>query len=1018
MSDELMDGGYDDELEGNFLSGGTATSEDVIELEPEKGLEADVVLNPKPVKDGQPLLDFLRKNLHKFDSPHAYIGGEANSPDRGRFHTAEVKVLIARLSTYEATSLSMTHSLMAQIYQEEPYTFVDLTFLPKPDDYKLLRDNGFPVWFGTNSKLAPNKFDLLSISHPVAMEQLNFIPLLHDSGIPLFKQQRMEREDIPLIIVGGANAGTTAPLAGDFITDDGQRWSCFIDAAIYGEGEEAGKELVRVIREGKQKGWTKRQILGRCHGRVPGFYEPDWYAHYYDGHGRLMGIRPLRSDIEFPVKRATVIDLDKVRTLETKILPYSGDGMRVDVAIASGVGCVGSSAHGACTFCREGNEGPYRERSAALVQKALAEATKNQGCKEVSYFSLNFNSHKEFFPMVLESVRKGYKVGLISQRIDILAETPEQIRVQRWLGKSNYTLGIEGISQRLRNYLNKNLEEDQILKVIQVMMEEGAGELKLFYIVTGIEEQEDIDEWFEFTKKVEAKKAEGKWTTHFRISFTTLFPSASTPLMHAPALAAINHGTRSLDTIFARAKEIGWGRRLSVSGEEPLISNTINLGGRNITGLLLASHFCDGYRFYGGVAKGTWARWKARIANMPNVDLGILWGEKGEDYVFPWEDLGYASSRKALWEAYQRAKRFEAEPYCLTTQEKKGVCHWKNCGACDPLKLGRPEKAIIQNIVNRKVEPMIPVAEIERAARSREKAYCVRVLFETSDPLYRFVNKGYFMAAIPRALMKVSERFNWAFVGSIGHARTSAGANTMLDWTYGRNIYDFSLCEHLPESELKALIGPANLLIKEGMILDLRMNSGMKRIRSDVDFAIYSMFVPNGDKMSFGRIRSDIARYFERKQMGKSSKVKVKVTQGKGSFRTEERTLEGNDIRTVEYQWMPEFRGTLIRFVVTATYNPLAMLEAVTGRRSFQWKAFSIFCDGYVKLAEDTGETDVFAALLGEVTNCTECGGPLELDLFTGERHESGVCISCDLSVYPVNMNQFFTRELQAVHVG
>ena len=188
--------------EGTFLTGGN--SRDFLELEPEKPLDENFILNPLPVRDGEELLTFLRSHLYKFDSPYAYIGGEANSPRMERFNDAEVKILIARLSTYESTSLSMTHSLMAQIYSELDKVFCDLTFMPKPNDYALLKENSFPAWFGINTKLAPNKFDILSISHAVAMEQLNFVGLIHDSGIPLFKNQRMEREDIPILIVAGS----------------------------------------------------------------------------------------------------------------------------------------------------------------------------------------------------------------------------------------------------------------------------------------------------------------------------------------------------------------------------------------------------------------------------------------------------------------------------------------------------------------------------------------------------------------------------------------------------------------------------------------------------------------------------------------------------------------------------------------------------------------------------------------------------------------------------------------------
>lgn len=1008
------------QIEGTFLTGGN--TRDFLELEDEKDLDEDLILNPKPVKDGPELLNFLRKSLHKFDSPYAYIGGEANSPDMTRYRDAEVKILIARLSTYESVSLSMSHSLMAQIYGELPFTFVDFAFLPKPNDYNMLIENDFPVWFGTNTKLAPKRFDVLSITHAVSMEQLNFVSLLHDSGIPLFKNQRMEREDIPIIIVGGANSGTTAPLSGEFVDSKGNSYAHFIDAVIYGDGEQAAQEFMRVVQEGKQKGWSKQEILRACHGRVMGFYEPDCYVHEYDGAGSITKIRHAegREYAQFPVTRANVDNLDTVRTLETKVLPYTGDGASVDVAIAGSVGCIGSAGWGACSFCREGSEGPYRERSLPKVMDALDAATKNQGTKEVSFFSLNFNQYSDFFPLVEQSVRKGYKVGLISQRIDMLAETPEQIKVQRWLKKSNFTLGVEGISGRTRAYLNKNLQEWEILLCAAEMMKEGAGELKFFQIVTGLESKHDVEEFCKLMEKVNALRQKIGATTRFRVSFTPLFPSAFTALQFAPCNAAIMHGTRSLDTLFQRAKELGWGRRLSVSGEEPLISNTINHGGRNITKLLLASHFQDGYRFYGNVPKGTWARWEKRIAQDPNINLDVTWGEKSFEYIFPWEDIAYSTSKEILWRGYMKAVAFQGVTYCLSTRTIKGVCHVNECGCCDPDKDGKPNTEMMKRIVGRRVAPTIPTEKIAEVARSREKSYHLRVLFRTTDPIYRFVLKGYFQYAIPRALMRSSEVFNDAYVGAIGHARIAAGANMAKDWTFGYNIYDFSLSEHIPESELRRMIVEANKHIREGEIVDIRMDNHLTVLRNDVDYAIYSMFIPNSG-VNFKRIRDDIERYFERKFMGKESKIKIKKTQGKGVFVTVEQSLDGKDVRQVTYKWMPEHRGTLVRMVISANYNPMAMLESITGRKAFMWKEYPIYCDGYVQLGEETGETDIFAALAGEAQNCAETGGPLEMDLFSGSKMKTGLSLAAEEGLdknYPIDMELFFTKQLQAIDIG
>jgi hypothetical protein len=340
-------------------------------------------------------------------------------------------------------------------------------------------------------------------------------------------------------------------------------------------------------------------------------------------------------------------------------------------------------------------------------------------------------------------------------------------------------------------------------------------------------------------------------------------------------------------------------------------------------------------------------------------------------------------------------------------------CHVNECGACDPKKTGKPDQQIIKMIVGRKVAPPMSVKEIERIARSREKAYHLRVLAETREPLYRFVEKNYFLHAIPRAFMRVSDSFTNAFVGSIGHARIGAGANGMRDWVFGQNIYDFSLCELMHESELRDLVPLANAEFREGTILDVRMDTHLMNLRNDVDFAIYSMFIP-ASEYSYKDLRDDVAKYFERKNMGRDNTIKIKKAFGKDIFKTVAVSLSKQDIRQVSLDFRPELRGCVMRMVIAGKYNILAMLETITGRKSFRWKPVPIFCDGYVQLSENSGEVDVFQALSGDVSHCSSCGGPLERELFTGQTH-SDVCLSCDMSSYPLDESIFFTKLLQAV---
>jgi len=390
------------------------------------------------------------------------------------------------------------------------------------------------------------------------------------------------------------------------------------------------------------------------------------------------------------------------------------------------------------------------------------------------------------------------------------------------------------------------------------------------------------------------------------------------------------------------------------------------------------------------------------------------------EHIFPWEDIAYSTSKEILWRGYTKAAAFQGQTYCVTTRTIKGVCHVNECGCCDPKKTGKPLPVLVKSIVGRTVSPTISAEKIEELAKSREKAFHVRALFETRDPIFRFVMKNYFSHAIARALMKSNDEFNDAFVGVLAHARISAGANTAKDWTFGRNIHDFSLSEHISEPDLRQMIGPANEVLREGRILALRMDTHLTQLRKDVDYAIYTILIPSS-LISFKRMRSDIERFYERRGMGRDVIVKMKKASGKGVFVTVERTLDGSDIRKVSYEFLPEQRGTLLRLVVSAGYNPLALLEAITKRPAWTFKAAPVYCDGYVQLPEDLNETDVFAALAGEEQKCSVTGGLLEIDIFTGKKMASGVSLAAEEGLdlnFPVDLEVFSTKEMQAIEVA
>ena len=189
----------------------------------------------------------------------------------------------------------------------------------------------------------------------------------------------------------------------------------------------------------------------------------------------MIEIVPKEPYAAYPVKSAVVYDLDQVRTTESSPVWYEEESMGTgSVQISNGCPCF-------CAFCAESWERkPYRERSLSKLLEAMRSAKAHQGLDTINFLSFNFNTHAELYPMILSFYEEMANVSLKSQRFDLLSADRFLAEVQQIIGKTTVSCGMEGISERLRRYLHKNLTEEQIYKACEFLFERGIRELKIF----------------------------------------------------------------------------------------------------------------------------------------------------------------------------------------------------------------------------------------------------------------------------------------------------------------------------------------------------------------------------------------------------------------------------------------------------------------------------------------------------------------------------------------------------------
>lgn len=385
-------------------------------------------------------------------------GGELNTCEPHEFESSEYRILISRLSSYRDTSDSITHKVLYQIAKNITGTYVDLAFLPPPRDAVAFDRDCVPWMLGTSSKRDALQFDVLAISNSIVQELINLPLMLERSNIPSTKKSRMERSDVPLIILGGANALNTSLLLGDDPLVDG----------IF-TGEDAGLiEEIFEICKGLKCGRSKIDILEEL-SEIAGFFQPDVRKETFKYSASKLSTKNLLKDAP--------VFYDEEQPGRGKL------------QISDGCACF-------CSFCSESwGRKPYREFSEKeLIEHAISMKV-SMGLDSVELYSFNFNMYSGFYPLIWDLHSTFTSVGLKSQRFDFIADNHELPRIIHAAGKSSITCGLEGISSRLRAYLNKSLTEKNLQSALNILLRSPIRELKIFLIATGLENEQDYDEF-------------------------------------------------------------------------------------------------------------------------------------------------------------------------------------------------------------------------------------------------------------------------------------------------------------------------------------------------------------------------------------------------------------------------------------------------------------------------------------------------------------------------------------------